>query len=149
MSDSLIVQRHEVELEKYVTFIHSVSLCVWGLFFKADWSKKADPFSFQSCSVVIVADGAVKHESHMSGGFWVGTLSEIELKRKKDLPSSYEVSVLLHHISPNPPVPLLPLSKGPDLPSLLFHTACKPQEHLATISAHNQHYYVSSTLLMR
>lgn len=109
MSDSLIVQRHEVELEKYVTFIHSVSLCFWDCFLRLTGQRKPIHSAF-NLAVQIVADGAVKHESHMSGGFWVGTLSEIELKRKKDLPSSYKVSVLLHHISPNPPVPLLPLS---------------------------------------
>lgn len=56
MSDSLILQRHEAELEKCVTSIHSVSLCL-GLFFKADWSKRGDPFYFQSCSVGTLMDG--------------------------------------------------------------------------------------------
>lgn len=46
LSDSLILQRHEVELEKRVTSIHSVSLCVFGtVFFQADWSKTADFYS--------------------------------------------------------------------------------------------------------
>lgn len=43
-----------------------------------------------------VVDGAVKHESGMGGGLWVGTLRATGLKREeKDLPSSYKVSVLL------------------------------------------------------
>lgn len=76
-------------------FILFLCVCL-GLFFKADWSKRADPFNFQSCSVVTVVDGAVKHESGMGGGFWVGTLRATELKREeKDLPSSDKVSVLL------------------------------------------------------
>lgn len=38
-----------MELEQRVTSIHSLSLCLFGVFFlfffKAGWSKKADPFN--------------------------------------------------------------------------------------------------------
>lgn len=78
---------------------HSLgSLCVHlGLFFKAGWSKRADPFNLRSCSVVTAVDGAVKHESGTGrGGCWAGAPRAAELKREeKDLLSSYKVATLL------------------------------------------------------
>lgn len=79
-----------------IPFILVLCGCL-GLFFKADWSKRADPFNFQSWSEATAVDGAVKPGRGLHGGQNEGYRIERE---EKDLPFSYKVSTLLgSHLS--------------------------------------------------
>ena len=153
------LQRHEVELEKCVTSIHSAPFVrVWDCFSRLAGQREPIHSTFSPAVWWLRWMGLWSMSRARGGGAAGRALRAAELKREeKDLLSSYKVATLLWSRVSSPvlwlPYPLLPLSEGPDLPCLLFkrgsfHAGCKPRERLASIRADNQGHYLSSTLLM-
>lgn len=99
-----------MELEQRVTSIHSLSLYLFGvffflfsLFFKAGWSKKADPFN---PTMLQSGQGGCQGE----GGFWVG--AEQQIKRKM-IDIIYRVSAGLEGLeSQGSPLKKIPQPNG-------------------------------------